>query len=35
MKDAWGWFGMLAFWAAMALVAAGLFATTGRGAAAR
>jgi ACS family glucarate transporter-like MFS transporter len=35
MKDAWGWFGMLAFWAAMALVAAGLFASTGRGAAAR
>ena len=32
MKDAWGWFGMLAFWAAMALVAAGLFASTGRGA---
>jgi len=30
MKDAWGWFGMLAFWAAAALVAAGLFATTGR-----
>ena len=35
MKDAWGWFGMLAFWAAMALVAAGLFASTGRGATAR
>jgi sugar phosphate permease len=31
MKDAWGWFPMLAFWAAMALVAAGLLATTGRG----
>lgn len=31
MKDAWGWFAMLAFWAAAALVAAGLFASTGRG----
>ena len=30
MKDAWGWFAMLAFWAAVALVAAALFATTGR-----
>jgi ACS family glucarate transporter-like MFS transporter len=28
MKDAWGWFAMLAFWAAMALVAAALFAST-------
>ncbi|MFN8718267.1 MAG: hypothetical protein ACK5ZO_03425, partial [Gemmatimonas sp.] len=30
MKDAWGWFAMLAFWAAVALVAAALFASTGR-----
>ena len=28
MKDAWGWFAMLAFRAAMALVAAALFAST-------
>ena len=30
MKDAWGWFAMLAFWAGVALVAAALFASTGR-----
>jgi len=30
MKDAWGWFAMLAFWATVALMAAALFASTGR-----
>ena len=31
MKDAWGWVAMLLFWAGCAVVAAGLFALTGRG----